>query len=193
MSLFCFNSKEIEPHNERQSFRTLDFYDHLLFGYIFKTIIMELLDRCGYEVCPFGYESTLPHLKKQLHGINPTDTATKLRFTPDLIVRDPNEGKVNLVEVKARSANGSRGIRIDEISYYLNFWPESIVVLVVPSKPYFYARPVRDFPSQGPYSLDNFYLFEELFLRLTYLPIDFRRKIVRKVITLFDERQRCNL
>jgi hypothetical protein len=193
MSLFYFNSKETEPHSEPQSFKTLDFYDHLLFGYIFKTIIMELLDRCGYEVSPFGYESTLPHLKKQLHGINATETATKLRFTPDLIVRDPNQGEVNLVEVKARSASGSRGIRIDEIGYYLKFWPESILVVVLPTKPYFYARYVRDLPSEGPYLLNNFCLFEEIFLRLANLTIDFRCKMVRKVITLFEERQRCNL
>lgn len=193
MSIFYLDGKEIEPHSEPQSFKTLDFSDNLLFGYIFKTIVMQVLERSGYEVSPFGYESTLPHLKGKLRGINATETATKLRFTPDLLVKNPSGGEINLVEVKARSASGSCGIRIDEMNYYLKFWPESIVVVVLPIKPFFHVRYVRDLPSQGPYQLNDFCLFEELFPMLSNLTIDFRRKISRKVITLFDQRQRCNL
>lgn len=194
MTIFHFDTKEVEPYVKRQSFATLDFHDNELFGYIFKVLVRQILEEGGYEVSPYGYESMLPQLRGQLHGSKATEVATTLRYMPDLVARNPdNKGEVDFVEVKARSASGLCGIRIDEMKHYRRFWPQSTIVLVIPSAPHFYAQKVSRLSSPSLFGLDDFCLFEELFPKLYRLTSDFRRKQVRKVRWLFSARQQCNL
>lgn len=193
MGVFSFETEDVTPYSEPQSFAKLNFHDHLLFGYFFKAIVSTILEESQYEVTPYGYESTLPNLKRRLYGSNSTEAATKLRYTPDLVVRNPDDCQVNLVEVKARSASGSSGIRIDEMSYYQRYWAESIVVLVIRSGDHFYAQHVNNLSPQGLYSPDDFLPLEHMFPKVENLKIDDRRNMVRKVLTLFSQRQRCNL
>lgn len=193
MGIFEFEDK-IELHTKSQSFDLLDFDDDLLFGYFFKDIVVLMLDKCDYEVYPYGYESFFPNLKRRLYDCKSTEVASRVRYTPDILVRSADGDEVELVEVKARSAHGqSGGIMIKEMSYYRQYWQESIVVLVIPVGNYFYAQHVSKLDDSGIYRRDRFQLFEDIFPRAATLSEDYRRKMVRKVLTLFQNRSYCNL
>jgi len=195
MGIFEFPEEEIEPNTESQDWEGIfDFDDHLLFGYFFKDIVTIMLDKAGYEVYPYGYETFLPSLKRRLYESQTSDVAGRIRFTPDLLLRNSDSGEVYLVEIKARSASGRRGIIIKEIQQYLEFWPESIIVLVVPSGNCFYAQYAEQLDLSGKYyPEDEFCLLEDIFPLVKSLPKDFRRKMVLKARTLFRNRDYANL
>ena len=194
MGIFDVSEEETASNTEAKQWDgILDFDDHLLFGYFFKDIVMLLLDRCGYEVYPFGYESIFPTLKRQLYDNLPSEVAGRIRSTPDLLVRDTIGGQVDLVEVKARSVHQDRPIEIKEVESYLRYWAESLIILVVPSGNYFYAQYINKLKPVRLYSLQDFCLLEEIFPQVKGLPEDFRRKLIRKVRTLFLNRDYANL
>lgn len=194
MGIFDFSEEETASNTEAKQWKgRLDFDDDLLFGYFFKDIVMLLLDKCGYEVYPYGYESFFPNLKRQLHESQPSDLASRVRYTPDLLVRDTSGGQVDLVEVKARSVHQDRPIEIKEVKSYLRYWAESLIILVVPSGNYFYAQYINKLKPVRLYLLQDFCLLEEIFPQVKGLPEDFRRKLVRKVRTLFLNRDYANL
>ena len=196
MGIFEFDLDEMVPNTEIQQWGNQfpDFDDNLLFGYFFKDIVTLLLDKCGYEIYPFGYESFFPTLKRQLYDSLPSEVAGRIRCTPDLLVRNPYDQRVELVEVKARSAHGQWGITIKEINLYQKFWPESILILIIPTGNYFYAQRVAQLkPTKTDYRPKDFHPIEEIFPQAKELPEDFRRKIVKKVVTLFSNRDWANL
>jgi len=195
MGIFEFAEEETAPNTETKQWH-LDFDDNLIFGHLFKDIVMLLLDKCGYEVYPYGYESFFPNLKRQLHESQPSEVASRVRYTPDLLVRDTSGERVDLVEVKARSVYTERLIEINEAESYLKYWAESLIILVIPSGNYFYAQYVHKLKPKGSkrmYVLSDFCPLEEIFPQVKKLSEDFRRKIVRKVRTLFLNRDYANL
>ena len=195
MGIFEFDIDDTTPNIDIQQWSNgfPDFDDNLLFGYFFKDIVTLLLDKCGYEVYPFGYESFFPILKRQLYDSLPSDVAGRIRCTPDLLVRNLREQRVELVEVKARSAGGQWGIQIEQIDLYRKFWLESILILIIPSGNYFYAQHVNKLETKERYSPEDFYPLEEIFPLAKELSEDFRRKTVQKACTLFLNRDRANL
>ena len=197
MGIFSFAEKDTAPNAQSKQWDSIfDFDDHLIFGYFFKDIVILLLDKCGYEVYPYGYESFFPNLKRQLYESQPSEVASRVRYTPDLLVRNPSGERVDLVEVKARSVYADRLIEINEVESYLKYWSESLIILVIPSGNYFYAQYVHKLKpkgSKGMYVLGDFCPLEEIFPSTKELPEDFRRKIVRKVRTLFLNRDYANL
>jgi len=194
MGIFEFDDEKTKPNSEtKQRDIILNFDDDLMFGYFFKDILVLLLDKCGYEVYPYGYESFFPNLKRKLSDIEQHDAAERIRSTPDLLVKHPDEQWVVLVEVKARTASGKQGVGIREVERYRRFWPETILVLVIPSGNYFYAQHVSKLDPKSSYMPQDFRPFEEIFSLAERLPEDFRCKLVRKVRTLFLNRARANL
>ena len=195
MGIFEFELDEIAPNTGTQEWSDgfPDFDDNLLFGYFFKDIVAILLDKCGYEVYPFGYDSFFPTLKRQLYDSLPSEVAGRIRCTPDLLVRNLQEKRVELVEVKSRSAGGQWGIQIEQIDLYRKFWPESILILIIPSGNYFYAQYVQKLEHKERYSPEDFCPLEEIFPLAKELSKDFRRKMAQKACTLFFDRDRANL
>jgi len=192
MGIFEFDDEKTKPNSEtKQRDSNPDFDDNLMFGYFFKDIIVLLLDRCGYEVYPYGYESFFPNLKRKLHYIEKQDAVERIRSTPDLLVKHPDEKCVDLVEIKARTAK--RWIGIKEVEQYRKFWPEAIIVLIIPSGNYFYAQHISKLNKKSSYTPQDFRPFEEIFPLAAQLPEDFRCKLVRKVRTLYLNRNRANL
>lgn len=193
MGIFEFAEEETAPNTESKEWDgLLDFDDDLMFGYFFKDIVVLLLDKCGYEVYPYGYESFFPNLKRKLYNTENPKAAERIRSTPDLLVRNPNDQQVEIVEVKARSATGAYGLKIDGIERYLKFWLESVIILVIPSGNYFYAQRISELKSQTSYSPQDFRPLEEIFPLVKGLLEDFRKKLVRKVRTLCLNRDYAN-
>jgi hypothetical protein len=193
VGIFEFPEAEITPNTETQYWEPPfpDFDDNLLFGYFFKDIVIVLLDRCGYEVYPFGYESVFPTLKRDIYKIVGSEVQGRVRSAPDLLVRDRSNQQVDFVEVKARSATGRHGLQIDEIELYQQFWPESTIILVVNGGNYFYAQRVAHLGL--PIGLGQFSPLEQLFPLAKDLPEEFRRKMTKKASALFRDRDCANL
>ncbi len=194
MGIFEFAEDETTPNTESQQWEGgfPEFDDDLMFGYFFKDIIVLLLDKCGYEVYPYGYESFFPNLKRKLYNTKNPEAAERIRSTPDLLVRNPMEQQVEIVEVKGRSATGTYGLKIDGIERYRQFWAESVMILIIPSGNYFYAQRISELKSQTSYSPQDFRPLEEIFPLVKDLPEIFRKKLVRKVRTLCLNRDYAN-
>lgn len=115
-------------------------------GYIFKEMIRTILEEKGYQVVPFGWETFLSYIKKELYGKHKLSaTATRIRHAPDLLVFA--EDTLYLVEVKARNWDGQLPFEQREqawLNAYKQYWPESILTLVVPYKHWFYAKTVSE-------------------------------------------------
>ena len=185
MGVSEFHEAEIALRDESQE----RFDDDLVFGNFFKDLVMLLLGKCGYEVYPYGYESHFPILKRRLRESQFSDVAGKVRSTPDLLVANPTNNEVNLVEIKARRISAAQGVKIKRISLYHKFWPESVIVLVISSGDCFYAQHVTKLDKSGMYDPRQFRPLEEIFPRVSTLSSDFQQKMVQKAMTLFRNRQ----
>ncbi|MCK4668868.1 hypothetical protein KAT21_01945 [Candidatus Bathyarchaeota archaeon] len=85
-----------KPKNRR-------FIDALLKGNIFKDIVKLLLEKSGYTVYPYGYESTFSTIKASLtKGTKNSRTVRRIRSSPDLLVFDEQRNDLMLVEVEMR-------------------------------------------------------------------------------------------
>ena len=65
------------------------FYDRVLAGNQIKEVVKILLEKSGYSVLPYGYESTLSGLISKL-GVKYTKksrTVRRIKSSPDLLVR----------------------------------------------------------------------------------------------------------
>lgn len=140
------------------------FYDDLLRGYYLKEIVRIILDRSGYIVFPYGYESAFSYIKIQLHKGEVTNSpaARKIRSSPDLLVYAPDEKEIALVEVKSRNWDK---VKIElSLDPYFKYWPESIVVVIAPAAHWFYAQYIENLDRKREYDLSkDFKIFEEVF------------------------------
>jgi hypothetical protein len=192
MGKFDFDDSQIEPRDKTQPRdNLLGFDDDLAFGYFFKDLVVLLLDKSGYQVYPYGYESFFPNLKRSLRGSS--KVVERVRSTPDLLVINSSNNDVYLVEVKARSTPAGRRFRIKGINLYKQFWRESVIVIVLSSGNHFYAQHVSELDNSEMYDLTNFRPLEEVFPKVSELSPAFRIKMVRKAMTLFRARDCGNL
>jgi hypothetical protein len=129
------------------------FWERRAVGDAAKAIVRCLLESAGYRVYPFGYESFVTHIKDLAHlkKLVPTTTVRQTRKMPDffvvdeegLLVGEPVEekyGVVEFVEIKYRSTPIDKINSGDVVEEDLKkFWPESLLILVVPFDYVFYA------------------------------------------------------
>jgi hypothetical protein len=145
------------------------FYEHLLLGKLINDVVSLLLQKSGYLVIPYGYESTHPSLLKKIHDgeIIQTKTVKRIRYSPDLLVYDDVNRSLVLVEVKMRTANPENKIFFDSyrISRYKEFYDDTILVLVVNTGDIFYAQKIETLDSSKNYYdvTTEFQKFEDFF------------------------------
>jgi hypothetical protein len=148
------------------------FYENLLLGKLITDVISLLLQKSGYLVIPYGYESTHPSLLKKIHDgeIIQTKTVKRIRYSPDLLVYDDVNRSLVLVEVKMRTANQENKIRFDfyRIARYKEFYDDAILVLVVNTGDIFYAQKIEALDSSRQYYnvTTEFQKFEVFFDRV---------------------------
>ena len=145
------------------------FYDDMLKGNQVKELVKVLLEKSGYSVLPYGYESTLSDMKKKLSGkdVRNSRTARRIRSTPDLLVYDEERKDVMLVEVKMRSAPKETSVKYLRITNYREFWNDSILVVLVPCGNVFYAQKVSELETKQTYNArKDFEKLEDIFTRV---------------------------
>lgn len=149
-----------------------EFYDAMLKGNASKDLVKLLLEKSGYLVYPFGYESTFSGIRKKLgeRETKNSKTVRRIKSSPDLLVYDDKTKDAMLVEVKMRSAPTETGVLIggQKIEQYKEFWNDSILVLVVPCGDVFYAQRVNELETKERYDATvDFKKFEDIFTRMS--------------------------
>jgi len=155
----------------------------MLKGNQVKELVKVLLEKSGYSVLPYGYESTLSDMKKKLSGkdVRNSRTARRIRSTPDLLVYDEERKDVMLVEVKMRSAPRETSVKYLRITNYKEFWNDSILVVLVPCGNVFYAQKVSELEIRQTYNArKDFEILEEVFTRVKAEDVlDFRDRALQ--------------
>lgn len=147
------------------------FYHNLLAGHFHKDLIRVILEESGYEVYPYGYESFLTPLKIKFEEgeIKQTEISKKIRSTPDLLVYDPEDKTVELLEVKSKRFDWTDNVFIDALPRYQKYWRESILVIVLPAGHFFYAQNVKKLKPRENNTFDlskEFEWFEDIFTKV---------------------------
>ena len=147
------------------------FYNAVLEGNKIKDLIRVLLEKSGYLVVPYGYESTLSNIKRKLNVKDAKNSRTvrRIRSSLDLLVYDDEEKDLMLVEVKMRRARKETRVLIyaKRIANIKEFWSDSILVVVVPSGNVFYAQKVSELEIKETYNaIKDFEKFQNVFIRV---------------------------
>lgn len=145
------------------------FYEDMLKGNQIKELVKVLLEKSGYEVFPYGYESTLSDIKKKLRDEDTkrSRTVRRIRSSPDLLVYDGERKDVMLVEVRMRKAPKETSVKYLKIAWCKEFWDDSIVVVVLPCGDVFYAQKVRKLEKKEKYNATtDFEKLEDIFTRV---------------------------
>lgn len=145
------------------------FYEDMLKGNQVKELVKVLLEKSGYLVLPYGYESTLSDMKKKLRDkdVRNSRTARRIRASPDLLVYDEERKDVMLVEIKMRRAPKETSVKYLRIANYKEFWNDSILVVLVPSGNVFYAQKVSELEIKQTYNArSDFEKLEHIFTRV---------------------------
>ena len=163
------------------------FYDDMLKGNQIKELIKVLLEKSGYLVLPYGYESTLSDIKKKLNARDARNsrTARRLRSTPDLLVYDGKRKDEMLVEVKMRRAPKETKVLVYPklIRRIKEFWDDCILVIVIPSGDVFYAQKINQFETKEAYNATkDFEKFEDTFTRVKTENLSFYRDEALKIM-----------
>ncbi len=141
-------------------------HDSFLKGNIFKEIVKAMLEKSGYIVYPYGYESTLPDVKSKLRDARDSETTRRIKSSPDLLVYDDQMNDLMLVEVKMRSRIPPQ-IKPRIIENYKKFWNDCILVLVVPEGNGFYAQRIRQLQTKEVYyRIEDFEKLQDVFARV---------------------------
>ena len=149
----------------------------MLKGSLYKDMIRVILQKSGYSVCPYGYESALSDVKSRLtKETRNSKTGRRIRFSPDLLVYD--DQNVMLVEVKMRDKSPPM-IRASEIQNIKEFWNDSVLVVVVPEDNVFYAQRISELELQESdyYQLSDFEKFQDIFTRVQTEDISYYKGI----------------
>jgi len=144
------------------------FYDDMLKGNVYKDMVKVLLEKSGYTVYPYGYESTFSHVKSKLtKNTRNSRTVRRIRSSPDLLIHDEQKNDLMLAEIKMRTQVPPR-IKPRLIENYREFWSDSILVLVVPEGNVFYAQKVSELETRPEYyRLADFEKFQDIFTRVS--------------------------
>ena len=162
-----------------------EFVDALLKGNIFKDIVKLLLEKSGYTVYPYGYESTFSTIKTLLtKDAKNSRTVRRIRSSPDLLVFDEQRNDLMLIEVKMRKYL-EPNIKQRIIENYKEFWSDSILVLVVPKDNVFYAQKISELETrQKYYRLVDFEKIQDIFTRIGEENLlDFKNRALEKIRT----------
>jgi hypothetical protein len=153
----------------QQEARLLDnFHDSMLKGESTKGIIKVLLQKSGYTVYPYGYESTLADVRDKLFArdVKNSPTVRRIRSSPDLLVYDDQKKDLMLVEIKMRNS-GTPLLNRRKTNIYKEFWRDSVLIIVVPVDHVFYAQRVCELECKEKYSPNSDFLkIEEIFTRI---------------------------
>lgn len=159
-----------------------DFHLSLFKGNIFKELVKALFEKSEYVAIPYGYENPFSNIKNKLvksfEGCS--ETAKRIRYSPDLLIYDDQTKDVNLVEVKMSSYDTPQ---IKRIEYYKKYWEDAVIVMVSPFENVFYTQEISKLGVKGYYDLkSDFKRIQEFFPKINPADMSDYQNIARKMI-----------
>lgn len=155
-------------------------------GNVFKELVKTLLEENGYEAMPYGYENQFSNIKKTL-STKSSETARRIRCSPDLLIYDSKEQDVKLVEVKMSK---NEYVNINKIEDYQKYWNDALIVAVINFENVFYAEEIRKLGIKGFYSPKNdLRRIQEVFPRIENECLEGYQSIARKLIIATESRK----
>ncbi|MFA5723538.1 MAG: hypothetical protein WC979_04745 [Candidatus Pacearchaeota archaeon] len=129
-----------------------DWEENKLIGNSAENIVGFLINSApGWKGIKYGIEQNIDELKSSLRNNNQEEISKKIRSMPDFIAVNKEKSKVLLIEAKFRSFIDRResGIALYNFNYarikdYLQFWPETYLIVVHNHEPYFNVIPLKD-------------------------------------------------
>ncbi len=167
------------------------FYDDMLKGNAYKDMVKVMLQKSGYTVYPYGYESTFSDVKSKLtKDTRNSKTVRRIRSSPDLLIYDEQKNDLLLVEVKMRAYSPPE-IKPRLIENYKEFWNDSILVVVVPEGNVFYAQKISELETrQVYYRLADFEKFQDIFTRVLVEDISHYKEMALQNMKTQKERKK---
>jgi hypothetical protein len=165
----------------------LDFFSYKVYkGNVFKELVKTLLEENGYDALPYGYENQFSNIKRNLSNQS-SETALRIRSSPDLLIYDDKKKDVNLVEVKMSK---EEYININKIEDYQTYWKDALFVAVVNFGNVFYAEEIRKLGIKGFYSpKSDFRPIQQVFRRIDDACLEGYQTMARKLIIATEMRR----
>jgi hypothetical protein len=175
----------MRPENLTDDFNHFSY--QLFKGNVFKELVKTLLEDFGYTTAPYGYENQFSTMIKTKLTTNDSETAKRIRLSPDLLVYDQEKNEIFLVEVKMSAKDY---INIHKLKDYRKYWDDAIMVVVMKTDDMFYAERIRDLRDR-PYHMprDDFKRIHEYFPRIETEMMDKYRTLARKLLDSFALKQ----
>ncbi len=124
-------SDEDLVREERTISKNPDFIINLLKGRIGQVILESIFRNFGYEVYPYGYESYLTNIIKNLKKNLSNPTVKQIRSTPDTLIYDRELNEGFLIEVKTTTLNPKNyWIESNTIKKYQDLWNSAILTII---------------------------------------------------------------
>lgn len=156
-------------------------------GNVFKELVKTLLEENGYNAMPYGYENQLSNIKRQLSS-KCSETALRIRCSPDLLIYDDKDSDVKLVEVKSSK---NEYLSIKKISDYKTYWKDAFIVAVLDFESVFYGEEIRNLGIKGYYSpKSDFRRIEEIFPRIQSECLEGYRCMARELLKTIENTQK---
>lgn len=165
-----------------------DFSYKLYKGNLFRELVKTLLEDNGYITAPYGYENQFSTMIKKELTQNNSDTAKRIRCSPDLLVYYKEKNEISLVEVKM-SANDF--INIPKIKDYRKYWEDAILVVIMNVGDMFYAERIRDLRENRPFYTPraDFRRIHELFQNINPDEMETYRTLAHKLLEATNLRE----
>ena len=105
----------------------------------------------NWKCIKYGMENHIDELKKLLKSNNEENISKRIRSMPDFIAVNTITNQTLLIDVKFRSFIDRRepktalyGFGYAQMKDYLQFWPESYLLVVTSSEPFFIVIPLKE-------------------------------------------------
>jgi len=153
----------------------------LLKGRIGESVVETYLLASGYQVYPYGYENNYANITRFVRKDQSDATTTKIRSMPDLLVCDQANNERFLLQIKTTNTpdESSYLINKNDFESYVNYWPESLLVIYCIRTGKIYCRKIAEikntiealFPNSSDkaffINLSEFYDFTKYFNSIT--------------------------
>lgn len=166
----------------------VDFQLSLFKGNIFKELVKALFEKAQYVAIPYGYENPYSNIKSKVVKSfdDCSETALRIRHSPDLLIFDEDKGDVKLVEVKMSSYKTPQ---INRIEIYKKYWNDAIIVFVVPAGNVFFAEEIDKLGIKAYYDLrTDFKKVQEVFPRLQSVDLTEYQKMAFNLLKAITNR-----
>lgn len=173
-------------------------------GNIAENIVEFLINSTpNWKCIKYGMENHIDELKKLLKSNNSDEISRRIRSMPDFIAVNPITNQVLLIDVKFRSFIDMReaktalyGFGYAKMKEYLQFWPETYLLVVHNSEPYFSVIPLKEvewhkhFHSRNQHNgrlIEN-WNFAGVYKPISHLFPDLPEEAIKKAVEMIPKR-----